>query len=308
MRVFLIESNINQMQNRLNFIRGGITVKKFLIWSLLGFVVISNALFNVIPALSFTPEPAIVNPTPGQGDPSVTPRVIVTCSRQDFDLVCGLVGANDTLSYIWDCPLRYGSWSGKPVTIAGPLIGAPHTVMVMEKLIVLGARMILYFGYTGSLHSDVKIGDLMVPTSAVSGEGTSKHYYPEIYPPIPDAHLVNLLNLALSGVTTPTHHGAVWSNDAIYRETVTLVQSYQNLGVKGVDMEMSAFFTVGKYRQVAVAGLLAVSDELFTYTWNPGFNTPIFQEARNLAARAVLDAAAAWNPPANVPPLYLFWE
>lgn len=283
-------------------------MKKVLIMSLIGFLVISNTLLNVIPALSFDPEPAIVNPTPGQDDPSVTPRVIVTCSRQDFDLVCGLAGAADPLSYVWDCPLRYGSWSGKPVTIVGPLIGAPHTVMVVEKLIALGARMILYFGYTGSLQSDVRIGDLVIPTSAISGEGTSRHYYPEIYPPIPDSTLVNLLNQSLSGVTAPVHQGAVWSNDAIYRETVTLVQSYQNLGVKGVDMEMSAFFTLGKYRQVAVAGLLAVSDELFTYTWNRGFNTPIFQEARNLGARAVLDTAAAWNEPSNAGTLHLLLE
>lgn len=282
-------------------------MKKILIMFMIGFVVISNTLLNVMPALSFTPEPAIVNPTPGPGDPSVSPRVILTCSRQDFDLVCGLSGATDSLSYVWDCPLRQGSWSGKPVAIVGPLIGAPHTIMVMEKLIALGARMILYFGYTGSLQSEVKIGDLVVPTSAVSGEGTSKQYYPEIYPPIPDSTLVNLLNIALSGVTAPVHQGTIWSNDAIYRETVTLVQYYQNLGVKGVDMEMSAFFTLGKYRQVAVAGLLAVSDELFTFVWNPGFDTPIFQEARNLAARAVLDTAAAWNIPLNVPALYLLW-
>jgi uridine phosphorylase len=296
------------MQNSLNFIIGGIDVKKILIVFMIGFVIISNTLLNVMPALSFDPEPAIVNPTPAPGDPSVTPRVIVTCSRQDFDLVCGLSGATDPPSYVWDCPLRHGSWSGKPVTIVGPLIGAPHTIMVVEKLIVLGARMILYFGYTGSLQSDVRIGDLVVPTSAVSGEGTSKHYYPEIYPPLPDSALVNLLNVALSGVTAPVHQGAIWSNDAIYRETVTLVQYYQNLGVKGVDMEMSAFFTLGKFRDVAVAGLLAVSDELFTYTWNPGFDTPIFQEARNLAARAVLDTAAAWNEPSNVGALYLLLE
>jgi uridine phosphorylase len=282
-------------------------MKKILMMALLGFVVISHNLFAPTSALSFTPEPAIVNPVPSQGDPAVTPRVIITCSRQDFDLVCGLAGTTDSLSYVWECPLRQGVWAGKPVTIVGPLIGASHTVMVVEKLIVLGARMVIYFGYTGSLQSDIKIGDLVVPTSAVSGEGTSQQYYPEIYPPIPDSTLVNLLHTALSGVTAPVHQGAVWSNDAIYRETVPLVQYYQNLGVKSVDMEMSAFFTLGKYRQVSVAGLLAVSDELFTYTWNPGFGTPIFQEARSLAARAVLDTAAAWNLPANIPALYLLW-
>lgn len=53
-------------------------MKKVLIASLIGFVVISNTLLNVMPALSFDPEPAIVNPTPAPGDPSVIPRVIVT--------------------------------------------------------------------------------------------------------------------------------------------------------------------------------------------------------------------------------------
>lgn len=277
---------------------------KILILSLLGFVVISNTLFNVMPALSFTPEPAIINPAPAQGDPPVSPRVILTCSRQDFDLVCSLAGATDPLSSVWDCPLRHGSWAGKPVTIVGPLIGAPHTIMVMEKLIALGGRMILYFGYCGSLQSEIKIGDLVVPTDAVSGEGTSKYYYPEIFQAKPDSYLVNLLTQTLTGVTAPVHQGVIWSNDAIYRETVTLVQYHQNLGVKGVDMEMSAFFTVGKYRQVAVAGLLAVSDELFTFIWNPGFDTPIFQEARNLAARAVLNTAAAWNGRSSLSALY----
>ena len=259
------------------------------------------------PGLRGNWDQSIVNPTRDPNDPTVMPRVILTCSRQDFDLVCSLAGATDPLSYVWDCPLRHGSWAGKPVTIVGPLIGAPHTIMVMEKLIALGARMILYFGYCGSLQSDVRIGDLVVPTEAVSGEGTSKYYYPEIFPAKPDSSLVNLLAQTLTGVTAPVHQGVIWSNDAIYRETVTLVQYHQNLGVKGVDMEMSAFFTVGQCRQVAVAGLLAVSDELFTFIWNPGFDTPIFQEARNLAARAVLDTAAAWNIPLNISALYLLW-
>jgi uridine phosphorylase len=250
---------------------------------------------------------AIVNPGQDPSNATVTPRVILTCSRQDFDLVCGLANATDPVSYIWDCPLRHGSWKGTPVTIAGPLIGAPHTTMVVEQLIALGARMIIYFGYCGSLQSDVRIGDLLVPTSATSGEGTSKYYHPENFPPLPDPELQQLLINALAGVSAPVHQGEVWTTDAIYRETVSLVEYYQGLGVKGLEMEMSAFFTLGKYRQVVVAGLLAVSDELFTLTWNPGFNTPIFQQARDLAAHAVLDAAAAWGAKAISPVYNLLW-
>jgi uridine phosphorylase len=263
---------------------------------------------SAYPDLQENEDQAIVNPAPDANDPPVTPQVILTCSRQDFDLVCSLADATDPLSYIWDCPLRHGSWKGTPVTIAGPLIGAPHTIMVVEELIASGARMIIYFGYCGSLQSEVRIGDLLVPTSATIGEGTSNYYHPENFPPFPDPEVQQLLLNALTGVSATVHQGKVWTTDALYRETISLVQYYQGLGVKGVEMEMSAFFTLGKYRQVAVAGLLAVSDELFTLTWKPGFNTPIFQQARDLAARAVLDAAAAWGAKAIFPAYYLLWD
>lgn len=285
-------------------------MKRLLYLTVLSAIIFFAATNHPTIAYAISPEDgdqAIVNPGQDPSNATVTPRVILTCSRQDFDLVCGLADATDPVSYIWDCPLRHGSWKGTPVTIAGPLIGAPHTTMVVEQLITLGGRMIIYFGYCGSLQSEVRIGDLLVPASAMSGEGTSKYYHPENFPPLADPEVQQLLINALSGVSAPVHQGQVWTTDAIYRETISMVQYYQGLGVKGVEMEMSAFFTLGKYRQVAVGSLLAVSDELFTLTWNSGFNTPVFQQARDLAAHAVLDAAAAWGAKAIFPIYDLLW-
>jgi purine-nucleoside phosphorylase len=107
------------------------------------------------------------------------------------------------------------------------------------------------------------------------------------------------LYCVLRGLLQTSDHrwqeGPVWSTDGFYRETAPLVQAYQAQGVLGVDMEMAALFTVGRFRQVPVAGLLVVSDELATLRWNPGYRSEPFRRARDQAARLVLAAAAEWE-------------
>jgi uridine phosphorylase len=243
----------------------------------------------------FNHERAIIDPPPIRGELPVSERVILTFSTLDFDLLDGLIGAAEPTRKIWSCPLREGSWRGKPVTIAGPAMGAPYAVMVLEMLIALKARMVLAFGWCGSLHSKVRIGHLVVPTAALSGEGTSRYYSSAGGVSKPDAQLCDILKARLAGTTATWHEGRHWSTDAIYRETVGLVRHHQQRRTLSVDMEMAALYAVGKFRGVKVAGLLVVSDELFTLTWNPGQDTPEFLQARELGAQVVLDTAAAWE-------------
>ena len=73
------------------------------------------------------------------------------------------------------------------------------------------------------------------------------------------------------------------------------MSAYQAQGVLGVDMEMAALFAVGRFRQVPVAGLLVVSDELATLQWRPGYRSERFRRARDQAARLVLAAAVQWD-------------
>ena len=107
--------------------------------------------------------------------------------------------------------------------------------------------------------------------------------------------MCGVLRRLLSSSDHPWQEGPVWSTDGFYRETVPQVAAYQAQGVLGVDMEMAALFTVGRFRQVPVAGLLVVSDELATLQWNPGYRSERFRRARDQAARLVLAAAAQWD-------------
>ena len=221
--------------------------------------------------------------------------MILTFTLPDYRYLCRLVRPTGPPRYVYNCALREGHWDDQPITLMAPALGAPYAVMVLEKLIALGARMVVALGWCGSLQPHLKIGDLVLPTTTVSTEGTSRHYPLNGQPPDPDQGLGGVLRRLLEASDNRWQEGPVWSTDGFYRETVQLVQDYQAQGVLGVDMEMAALFTVGRYRQVPVAGLLVVSDELATLQWNPGYRSEPFRRARDQAARLVLAAAAQWQ-------------
>jgi uridine phosphorylase len=189
-------------------------------------------------------------------------------------------------------------WTGCHITVAGPALGAPYAAMVLEKLIALGARAVVLLGWCGSLSSSVKIGSLVLPLTALAGDGTSPQYRLDDRDLLPHPGLSRTLRRFLtedSAGAVPWQSGIVWTTDAFYRETADAVRHYQGQGVLAVDLEMAALFAVGRFRGVAVAGLLAVSDELFDLTWRPGHRSGRLRQAREAAARAALAALAAWE-------------
>ena len=150
------------------------------------------------PDTGTSPSAAIINPTREAWDEPVTARVILTFTLPDYRYLCRLVQPAGPVRYVYNCALREGSWGGRPITLTAPALGAPYAVMVLEKLMVLGARMVLALGWCGSLQSGLSIGDLVLPTTTVSTEGTSGHYPLDGQPPDPDPGLSGVLRRLLS--------------------------------------------------------------------------------------------------------------
>ena len=164
--------------------------------------------------------------------------------------------------------------------VAGPAIGAPSAVLLLEKLIVLGAKNIVLVGWCGSIDSGCVIGDLIVPCGAVCGEGTSP-YYSEERTPSPSATAISKLTntLGQKGLIWK-EGGKIWSTDAPYRESRKQLQHLnKHEKVIGVDMEFSALCTVAAFRGIDFAGALVVSDELFRESWRPGFREERFRRS-----------------------------
>lgn len=177
------------------------------------------------------------------------------------------------------------------MAVVCPVIGAPYAVMVLETLIAWGVRKVLFLGWCGAISPKLSIGDIIIPTAAVIEEGTSRHYRDTNDPAgtraRPAGKMVAQIETILTQNQIPFNTGPIWTTDAIYRETRAKVARYQSQGIVAVEMEMSALFSVGAYRQVDVGGILVVSDELSTLRWKPGFKAKRFQNGRKAACHGV---------------------
>jgi uridine phosphorylase len=240
-------------------------------------------------------EEAVINPRRGKREEAVAPRLLMTFTRPDYQYACRLAAARGRPRDIVDCPIREGYWQGEPITLAGPAPGAPYAVMILEKLIALGAQTVMALGWCGSLRAEAKIGDLIIPEAAYSEEGTSAHYPVGESESRPKAGLCRTLQHRLTAAGLTFQLGRVWTTDAIYRETKAKVLAYGSQGMLAVEMEMSALFTVARYRGVALAGLLVVSDELFTLAWRHGLRDEHFRRRRQQAITAALDALVEYE-------------
>jgi len=165
--------------------------------------------------------------------------------------------------------------------IVGPAIGSPAIILILERLIISGIKNIIVFGTCGSICKETKIGDIILPTSAISEEGTSKlycggevtfslHYHPSSF-------LTETVEKKFVDNNIKYKKGAIWTTDAPYMETVEKVKNFQNKGAIGVDMELSALFAVGALKKVNVASILIVSDELHSNTWKTGFKSGLLK-------------------------------
>ncbi len=174
--------------------------------------------------------------------------------------------------------------------IAGPAIGAPVAVMTIEKLIALGAEHIFFYGWCGAIDPNLAVGDLIIPTRALSGEGTSKYYQTNDKQKIsPSATLVaKLFDIARKQDLSPLD-GAIWTTDAPYRESKRYLRGlHENEKISGVDMEFSALCSVASFRKVKFAAVMLISDEIWAEKWSTGFSKKTFRDKSRLVIELIL--------------------
>lgn len=172
--------------------------------------------------------------------------------------------------------------------LAGPALGAAAAVLVLEKMIVLGVKEVWLVSCCGTLDPSWSIGDIVLATSAVSGEGVS-HYYSGRQETAPGMGATAHLEEVIKGHGSTVQKGTIWSTDAPYRERRSeLIGLQERYGVTGIDMEFSALCTVAAHRGVNLGALFVVSDMLWTKNWKPGFGSAEFTRAsRQLIDRLI---------------------
>jgi uridine phosphorylase len=237
------------------------------------------------------PERAIISPQKSKRDPDLPACGILVFTPLDLDFTINLLKYHEgRVLKIYLTDLHAGIYGNIRMVLAGPMLGAPQAVLVLEKMIALGVRRVLALGWCGSLQPGVHIGDVVIADGAMSEEGTSRHYPITVDRPGPTPHLVQHLKSVLVMKECTFHQGQVWSTDAPYRETVGKVLDYQKRGLLAVDMEVAALFTVAHFRGIELAAGLVVSDELHDLSWRHGFREPRFKQVREILCQTILEA------------------
>lgn len=236
-----------------------------------------------------TEEKGIIFPKKGKRSPELGPLAVIAGTETDFSLLRELLGfAADDYQKLFTSHLYVSKRPADGISLCGPLVGAPYAAMVLENLIAWGVEKVIFLGWCGSISRQVNIGDMVVATSAVIDEGTSRHYQPdEIDRSFPSEWLTARLVAELNRTQIKLHSGPIWTTDAIYRETRRKVETYQRRHVLAVEMEISALFTVATHRGADLGAMAVVSDKLASFKWCPGFNTKEFKRGRQTACEVV---------------------
>ncbi|MCI5166182.1 MAG: phosphorylase [Candidatus Electrothrix sp. GM3_4] len=227
-------------------------------------------------------QDCVINPERGRGEPILPEIGILAVNPSEAPVLAAYAKtAEMQRSFLFHSNLYYS----ENLFLAGPAVGAPVAVMCLEKLIALGAKKIILYGWCGSLQEELRAMDVLLPTEALSEEGTSRHYqdqnqdeeqngqYRIRASPTLHARLGSILTTADFSYQT----GKIWTTDAPYRETRTKIADYAGQRVYGVDMEFSALCAVAAFRGVELAAAMLVSDEVWRQPWQPQFSRKEFK-------------------------------
>lgn len=166
-----------------------------------------------------------------------------------------------------------GTLEGKKVTVCSTGIGGPSAAIAVEELVKCGADTFIRIGTCGGMNEAVSAGDLIIPTAAVRGEGTSYEYMPSTYPAAASFEVTSAIVRAAESMSDDKkgsgwHAGVVHSKDSFYGQlepdnspvsdgVKSRWDSYVRLGCLASEMECAALFSVGLARNVRCGAVLA---------------------------------------------------
>jgi DeoD family purine-nucleoside phosphorylase len=156
-----------------------------------------------------------------------------------------------------------GAYKGKPVSVQATGMGCPSASIVAEEVIQLGAKNLLRVGTCGGYSEELRLGDLIVATSATPNDGTVSSLTRGVpYAPVAHFDIVHAAYHTGESAGRRTFVGPIVSSDLFYDPIESPEELWGNLGVLAVEMEASAIFTIAAMHGVRAGCLLTVSDTI----------------------------------------------
>jgi uridine phosphorylase len=208
---------------------------------------------------------------------SLGPYALIPGPKERSQMLLGTLENPKKNFTFLDYEMYTGMMDGKRVTVGNGGRYAPDTAMTTEILCAAGAESLIRIGSCGSLQEQVKIGDLVIVTGAIRGEGTTSYYVPKNFSTVAHPDIVSALKEAAESVGVRYHLGWIFTTDALFQETPELIQELNEQNVSSIDMVTSTFLTIAQLRTKKAGAILAVSDECLHAKF--AFRDPVFLAA-----------------------------
>lgn len=202
---------------------------------------------------------------------SLPKKCVITFFRKELDQFVAenhLPVIGHLNSEVFDIPIYEYAYGEEKLCITMAFCGAPGAAVTLEELHAMGCKTFIICGGAGALTKDSKVGEIIVPVSAVRDEGTSYHYLEPSREIECHKETVEMVISCLKQMGIPFTTGKTWTSDAIYRETPAMVELRRNEGCITVEMEAAAFFAVSKYYNLPLAQLLYAGDDVSGEAWD----------------------------------------
>lgn len=202
---------------------------------------------------------------------SLPEKCVITFFRKELEQ---FVAKNDLpvigylKSEVLDIPVYEYVYGTDRLCITMAFCGAPGAAVSLEELHAMGCEKFIICGGAGALIRDSKVGEIIIPVSAVRDEGTSYHYLEPSREIECHRKTVEIVVSCLKQMGIPFKTGKTWTSDAIYRETPDMVALRRSEGCITVEMEAAAFFAVSKYYNIPLAQLLYAGDDVSGEAWD----------------------------------------
>ena len=140
-------------------------------------------------------------------------------------------------------------------------IGSPTAALIIEVLATVNPEAVLLLGMCGGLHRTLKIGDFIIPTAAIRGEGVTSHFMPPEVPALPTFKIQKFVSQKVVEAGLDYRTGVVHTTDYRFWEfSDEFKEKLYRQRVIGIEMETAALFLTGFVSKVPIGALLLVSD------------------------------------------------
>jgi AMP nucleosidase len=160
-----------------------------------------------------------------------------------------------------DRAMQTATHAPSDLTIINFGMGSANAATIMDLLIAIKPKGVLFLGKCGGVKHSTEIGHFILPMAAIRGEGTSDDYMPPEVPAMPSFKLHKFVSEKIVEAKMDYRTGVIYTtNRRVWEHDEPFKARLGKLRVIAVDMETATVFTVGIANEIPRGALLLVSD------------------------------------------------